>query len=293
MRIIESPGEMTAWSREMGRLGETIALVPTMGYFHDGHLALMERAGRLASKKVVSLFVNPKQFGPGEDLDRYPSDPARDTELARGKEVDVLFAPKASSMYGPEFSTSVQVGGVSERFCGASRPGHFDGVATVVAKLFNIVRPDFAVFGEKDWQQLAVIRRMSADLNLPVEIVAHPIIREGDGLAMSSRNTYLSQEERRQAICLYRSLQLARKLVREGERNPGRLLEEVRRFLDTIPAARVDYAAIVDGRNLSDISSIDRFSLLLLAVRIGSTRLIDNGLLLQGNHPGRRPGIHI
>jgi len=281
MRVIESPGEMTAWSREIGRQGHSVALVPTMGYFHAGHLALMERAGRLADKKVVSLFVNPKQFGPGEDLDRYPSDPARDIELARSKGVDVLFAPTASSMYEPEFSTSVHVAGVSEGYCGASRPGHFDGVATVVAKLFNIVQPGFAVFGEKDWQQLAVIRRMTADLNLPVEIVAHPTVREEDGLAMSSRNTYLSPEERRQATCLYRSLQLARQLVGEGERNPSRLVEEVRRFLATIPAASVDYVAIVDGRNLLDIPVVDRYSLLLLAVRIGSTRLIDNGSLLQ------------
>lgn len=281
MQVIDSPAEMTAWSREMGRKGFAVALVPTMGYLHAGHLALVERAAELADKKVLSLFVNPKQFGPGEDLERYPRDMDRDIELARSRHTDVLFAPSASQMYPPESYTTVHVEAISERFCGASRPGHFDGVATVVTKLFNIVRPDCAVFGEKDWQQLAVIRRMTADLNLPVEIVAHPTVREKDGLAMSSRNSYLTPSERQQATCLFRSIELARQLAAEGETDPRRIEEAVRGLLASVAGASTEYAAVVNGPDLADTPTIDSHSVLLLAVRIGSTRLIDNGRLLQ------------
>ena len=218
MKIIRSPQEMTAWSKEQAVAGKTIGFVPTMGFFHEGHLALMRRAGELADQVVVSLFVNPTQFGPKEDLAAYPRDFERDRELAAGVGVDVIFAPEAGDMYPPGASTTVIVGDeLTGQLCGASRPGHFAGVATVVTKLFNIVRPDLAVFGEKDFQQLAVIRRMTADLNLGVEIIGHPIVREQDGLAMSSRNAYLTPAQRPAALSLVQSLHRAREMAANGE----------------------------------------------------------------------------
>lgn len=277
MRVIESPADMQAWARKARQDGETIALVPTMGFFHAGHLALMRKAKQLASNTVVSLFVNPLQFGPSEDLAKYPRDFARDSRAAAEQGVDVLFAPSPELMYDADSSTIIHVEAITDKFCGASRPGHFDGVATVVAKLFNLAFPHFAVFGEKDWQQLAVIRRMVRDLNWPVEIVGHPIVREADGLAMSSRNTYLSEQQRKKAVCLYEALCLARRKAAEGIRDRLAIEQQVREFLDKVEGADVEYADIVQGEDLATPALIGDDAILLLAVRIGTTRLIDNG----------------
>ncbi|MCI5140931.1 MAG: pantoate--beta-alanine ligase [Candidatus Electrothrix sp. ATG1] len=282
MKIIRSPQEMTAWSKEQAVAGKTIGFVPTMGFFHEGHLALMRRAGELADQVVVSLFVNPTQFGPKEDLAAYPRDFERDKGLAASVGVDVIFAPEAEVMYPPGSGTTVTVGEeLTSQLCGASRPGHFAGVATVVTKLFNIVRPDLAVFGEKDFQQLAVIRRMTADLNLGVEIIGHPIIREQDGLAMSSRNTYLHEEERESALSLSRALAMARKMAADGERDTERLTAALREFSLSFPGTAIDYISFVDQLTLQPVEAVNEGTVLALAVKInGRVRLIDNGYVL-------------
>ncbi|MBU4261266.1 MAG: pantoate--beta-alanine ligase [Proteobacteria bacterium] len=279
MEIISSPGVMAAWADKVRLGGRTICLVPTMGFFHDGHHALMRRAGEIADEVVVSLFVNPMQFGVGEDLARYPRAFERDTELAAATGVAVLFAPTPEDVYPEGFRTTVSVSGLTETLCGLSRPGHFDGVTTVVAKLFHIVKPHLAVFGAKDFQQLAVIRKMVADLNWDVNIIAHPIVREKDGLAMSSRNTYLSAAEREKALCLSRSLQLARKRVAAGEKDAAGLRDEIQQYITSQGDVDVDYVAIVDAETLASCEAITDRSLLALAVKIGRTRLIDNTLL--------------
>jgi pantoate--beta-alanine ligase len=263
----------------------SIALAPTMGFFHEGHLSLMRRAKTLADRVVVSLFVNPIQFGPSEDLAKYPRDRDRDRDLAEDAGVDALFTPTARAMYGDGFQTRVVVSGLSQGLCGASRPGHFDGVATVVTKLFHIVSPDVAIFGEKDFQQLAVIRRMVADLDLNLRIVCHPIVREADGLAMSSRNTYLTKEERQAATCLYQSLTLAKTLA--GQSAPSeKTVKEIERavtdFIEQHPGFAVEYAAVIDRAGLAPAERIDENSLLALAVRVnGRVRLIDNAPILD------------
>ena len=274
---------MRAWSDRVRREGERIALVPTMGYFHEGHLALMRRAKELADKVVVSLFVNPIQFGPQEDLAAYPRDLNRDARLAEETGVDVLFVPQVEEMYPPGFQTFVEVTELSKPLCGAKRPGHFRGVATVVLKLFNIVRPHLAVFGLKDYQQYLVIKRLVKDLNLEVEIVGHPIVREEDGLAMSSRNTYLSPEERRSATCLYKALLLARERIREGVRETPKLVEELSRFILSHPHTKIDYISFVDPEDLSPVEEISKPTLLALAVFVGRARLIDNMILEPNN----------
>jgi pantoate--beta-alanine ligase len=282
MRIIRKPEEMTAWSKERAMAGKTVGFVPTMGFFHEGHLSLMRRAGDLAEQVVVSLFVNPTQFGPKEDLSAYPKDFERDRELAAGAGVDVVFAPEAEDMYPAGFSTAVNVSDdLTGQLCGASRPGHFAGVATVVSKLFNIVRPDLAVFGEKDFQQLAVIRRMTADLNLGGEIVGHPTIRESGGLAMSSRNTYLGEAQRESALSLCRALALAREMVADGERDAERLTAALREFILSCPETTIDYISFVDQASLRAVAEVDEATVLVLAVKIGGrVRLIDNGYVL-------------
>jgi len=279
MEIVCSPAAMAAWADTVRAEGGTISLVPTMGFFHDGHLALMRKACDIADQVVVSLFVNPIQFGPNEDLARYPRAFERDAELAAATGVAVLFAPTAEEVYPAGFRTKVSVSGLTETLCGVSRPGHFDGVTTVVAKLFHMVKPHLAVFGAKDFQQLAVIRKMVADLNWDVNIIAHPIVREKDGLAMSSRNTYLSGEERTKALCLSRALQLARERVAAGERDAARLREEILQYIIAYGDVTIDYVAIVDAETLVSCDTITAGSLLALAVRIGRTRLIDNTLL--------------
>ena len=280
MRVIDSPEAMQVWADKTRHEGETIALVPTMGFFHAGHQALIQKAKLLAGKTVVSLFVNPLQFGVGEDLERYPRNFTNDSRIATEQEVDVLFAPAPEQMYFPDSATRIHVSALTEKFCGASRPGHFDGVTTVVGKLFNLVLPHFAVFGEKDWQQLAVIRRMVRDLNWPVTIVSHPTVREKDGLAMSSRNSYLSEPQRKKAVYLYKALCLARRKVKDGIRERQAIEQEVGALLGSVEGAEVEYAAIVNGEDFTAPDRIDADSVLLLAVRFGATRLIDNGRLL-------------
>jgi len=265
-----------SWRRQ----GLSVALVPTMGFFHDGHLSLMRHARTLADRVVVSLFVNPIQFGPKEDLASYPRDLERDSALATEVGVDALFTPTAAEMYAPNFATRVVVSGLDQGLCGASRPGHFDGVATVVTKLFHIIAPDVAVFGEKDWQQLAVIRRLVADLNFDLDIVGHPTIREADGLAMSSRNTYLTQDERQAAVCLSRSLALAKDLAGHQETAVAAIEKAVTDFIEQNPGFAVEYATVVDASSLRPAAKLDQNCLLALAVRVnGRVRLIDNAPL--------------
>lgn len=283
MKIIRQPQRMTAWSKEQAVAGGIIGFVPTMGFFHEGHLALMRRAGESADLVAVSLFVNPTQFGPHEDLSAYPRDFEQDCTLAKNVGVDVIFAPEAEDMYPAGFNSTVTVGEeLTGQLCGASRPGHFAGVATVVSKLFNIVRPDLAVFGEKDFQQLAVIRKMTADLNLGVEIIGHPIVREKDGLAMSSRNTYLQEEERKSALSLSRSLAMARKMAAKGERDAQLLTVAVKQFILSFSGTAVDYISFVDQFTLEPVEQVDENTVLALAVQInGKVRLIDNGFIFK------------
>jgi len=279
MEVIRSIGEMKAVSRQMRQAGSTISLVPTMGFFHEGHLQLMRFGRQHGDQVVVSLFVNPIQFAPNEDLQRYPRDFDRDADLAEQERVDVLFVPDESDMFRAGFQTRVKVDRLSAPLCGRQRPGHFDGVTTVVAKLFNIVRPHCAIFGEKDFQQLAVIRRMVGDLNFDVSILGHAIVREPDGLAMSSRNSYLSADERQSALCLYKSLQLAQHMVSAGEVDVDPLLGEILGHMQSYPGVTVDYVAVVDQNTLEEKKIVDSAALMVMAVRIGSTRLIDNGRL--------------
>lgn len=279
LSIIESPEQMQQFSLAARQRGERIALVPTMGYLHEGHASLMQEGRRRADLLVASIFVNPTQFGVGEDFEKYPRDMARDSALAAAAGVDVIFAPAAGAMYPRNYQTYVDVGALTEPLCGASRPGHFRGVTTVVCKLFNIVQPDIALFGRKDYQQLAVIRQMTADLNLPVEIVGMPIVRESDGLAMSSRNVYLSPTERSSALCLQRALKAGRAAFASGEHSVSALENLIKEVLNQEKGVIIDYAEIRDGLTLerSDFASGD--SLAAVAVRIGKTRLIDNCLL--------------
>jgi pantoate--beta-alanine ligase len=276
MQIIHPLADMTHWSNEVIASGKTLALVPTMGYFHAGHLSLMRLAGKLADHVIVSLFVNSLQFGPSEDLSRYPRDLQRDARMAENEKVDILFVPIHEEMYSSEFKTHVRVDGITDTLCGKQRPGHFEGVVTVVAKLFNIIKPHYAVFGRKDFQQLSVIRKMVKDLNWDIEIVAHPIVREDDGLAMSSRNTYLSSEERSKALCLYKAIKHAKTRFADGLRDADQLKSEIRDIISVNSGVSIDYVAVVDKDTLSDKEVIDLQSVLALAIRIGGTRLIDN-----------------
>lgn len=281
MEIVSSPQEMQALAMQWRAQGLKTALVPTMGYFHQGHLSLMEYGRTSADKLVVSLFVNPAQFGPSEDLASYPRDLDRDAALAQQVGGDVLYTPGVEDMYPPGYQTYVEVGGLSKGLCGASRPGHFRGVATIVLKLFNQVQPHAAIFGEKDYQQLVVIRRMTRDLNLPIDIVGRPIYREPDGLAMSSRNTYLSPEERNSALCLFRAIRAARELVASGARSRESILEAVRQIIRSTPLTDIDYTALVHPETLEGVDAIPGEARLALAVRVGKTRLIDNTLLSE------------
>ncbi|OGQ95400.1 MAG: pantoate--beta-alanine ligase [Deltaproteobacteria bacterium RIFOXYD12_FULL_57_12] len=282
MEIIRSTVEMANWVDRLLVGGRTIGLVPTMGYFHAGHLSLMRLAAQEADQVVVSLFVNPIQFGPQEDLGRYPHDFERDARLAAEESVAVLFAPTVAEMYPAGFQSRLKIGALAEPLCGRQRPGHFEGVATVVAKLFNLVRPSVAVFGEKDFQQLAIIRQIVRDLNWRVRIVGHPIVREADGLAMSSRNVYLSPEERESALCLHEALELARKRVRDGCSAVRQLKDEIEQSIAGHGGVDVEYINFVDQYNLTDKSSVDRETVLAMAIRVGRTRLIDNGRLFEG-----------
>lgn len=267
------------------RGGKTIGLVPTMGALHAGHLSLVDEARKRSDRVVVSVFVNPTQFGPGEDYERYPRDLDRDVELASERGADLVFAPSVEEMYTRVPHTRVTMDVVTERYEGAARPGHFDGVLTVVTKLFHIVRPDLAVFGQKDAQQAAAVTRMTGDLDFPVEIVVSPTVREPDGLAVSSRNAYLEGEERRRAAVLYRALAATRDRVEEGEFRADRLRTVLQDGLASEPAVRVEYAAIVDPDTFQPVDRVESVALAIVAARVGTTRLIDNVLLERRDRP--------
>lgn len=262
--------------KEWKKQGLTVGLVPTMGYLHEGHKSLIDRAVRENDRVVVSVFVNPIQFGPTEDLESYPRDIERDTALCSDAGASLVFNPTKEEMYFDDFCTSVNMTGLTENLCGKSRPIHFSGVCTVVSKLFNIVTPDRAYFGEKDAQQLAVIKRMVRDLSMDIEIVGCPIIREEDGLAKSSRNTYLSAEERQAALILSKSLKLGKEAVEAGERNSAKVIDIIKTNLETEKLADVEYVQVVDNLSMKDVDVIDGTVLVAIAVRIGKTRLIDN-----------------
>lgn len=279
MEVISKIDEMQGYANGLRLQGKRIGFVPTMGYLHEGHLSLVRRAREISDVVVVSVFVNPTQFGPGEDYGEYPRDLERDKRLAQENGCDVLFVPTVEGMYPDGYSTYVEVGGVTAGLCGASRPGHFRGVTTVVTKLFNIVRPHVAIFGQKDAQQAVVIKRMVANLNQDVQIAVLPIVREPDGLAMSSRNTYLSPEEREDALVLYQALQRAEEMVASGERNGQKIVDGMRRMISSKKSARIDYVAIVDAQNLNPVETLSGKVLVALAVWIGRTRLIDNTIL--------------
>jgi pantoate--beta-alanine ligase len=270
---------MQDYSLAEKRKGLTVGLVPTMGYFHEGHLSLMRRARQECDRVVVSLFVNPLQFGPQEDFERYPRDLERDAALAEQVGVDVLFIPSTEAMYPPGYATHVEVVGLTEPLCGRSRPGHFRGVTTVVAKLFNIVQPDVSYFGQKDYQQALVISRMAEDLFWPLRVVVCPTVREPDGLAASSRNVYLGPEERRQAVCLFQALQAAQEAIARGERRAREVERIMRETISRYPLARIDYAEVRRARDLAEIETLEERVVLALAVWIGRTRLIDNALV--------------
>jgi len=290
MRTIDQVGAMQAWGRAMrGRDAARIALVPTMGALHAGHLSLVEIARRHADRVVASVFVNPTQFDRADDFARYPRDLERDGALLASAGVDVVFAPDAAEMYPPGAQTSVSVERLAEPLCGAHRPGHFRGVATVVLKLFHIVQPHVAVFGEKDYQQLALIRRMVRDLHVDIDVVGAPIVREDDGLAMSSRNRHLDPAERAAALCLVRALDAAEACVAAGERDTVALVEAANAVIALEPRARAEYVVAVDPDTLAPAAEVAGPVVLALAVWIGSTRLIDNRqLTVPAVHRERR-----
>jgi len=283
MEVIQAPLKMQQRAEGWRRKGKVIAFVPTMGYFHEGHLSLMREGRRKGDILVVSIFVNPTQFAPGEDFERYPRDMERDLKMAEGVGADVVFAPEREDMYPPGFQTFVEVQEVTQHLCGLFRPGHFRGVTTVVAKLFNIVKPHIALFGQKDYQQLVTIRRMVKDLNMDVEIVGMPTVREEDGLAASSRNIYLSPQERERALSLYRSLLWAQEAFSRGERSGRRLMEGVREILQREGIREIDYVKVCDLETLEDIEGeIEGGALVALAAKVGKARLIDNIILKEG-----------
>ena len=276
MQIVSNIREMCSISEGVRKAGKTIVLVPTMGYFHEGHLSLMREGRRRGDVLVISLFVNPTQFGEGEDYKIYPRDFSRDKSMVEGIGIDILFVPTVKEMYPEGYQTFVEVERVTRPMEGQFRPTHFRGVTTVVAKLFNIVKPHIAIFGEKDFQQLVVIRRMVEDLNMGVEIIGIPILREGDGLAMSSRNTYLTFEQRKAALSLNRSLKKASELFRSGERNPRRIIDAVREVIECAKGVTIEYVEIRDAKTMEEIEIIEDQAVIALAMKVGKVRLIDN-----------------
>ncbi|MDP2853213.1 MAG: pantoate--beta-alanine ligase [Smithellaceae bacterium] len=279
MRVIESIKEMQAHCESLRLSGKKISFVPTMGYFHEGHLSLMKEARKTADHVVVSIYVNPTQFGPKEDFSKYPRDFERDAQMAQSVGVDVIFFPANTEMYPNAYQSYVDVGQVTQNLCGMSRPGHFRGVTTVCCKLFNIVKPHSAIFGKKDFQQLAAIKRMVADLNLDLEIIGLPTFREPDGLAMSSRNFYLSQEERSSALTLIGALRLGQKLYAGGERNAAVMIKQAEKLINSAKFTAIDYIKICDAATLEDVNEITGEVVMALAVKVGKTRLIDNSVL--------------
>ncbi len=276
MQIVNKPEEVKAQVKAWRKEGLTVGLVPTMGFLHEGHKSLIDRAVAENDRVVVSVFVNPIQFGPTEDLESYPRDLEADARLCENAGASLIFAPQPADMYAPNFSTYVNTSGVSAELCGKSRPTHFRGVCTVVTKLFNIATPDRAYFGQKDAQQLAVIRRMVRDLNMNLEIVGCPIIRESDGLAKSSRNTYLSEEERKAALVLSRAVRAGKHMIEAGERDGDKIIEEMTKIIQAEPLAKIDYVEMVEWDTIEIRHVIDGPVLVAIAVYIGKTRLIDN-----------------
>ena len=266
-------------STRLLQTGKTIVFVPTMGWLHEGHLALMREGKKHGDTLVASIFVNPSQFGPSEDFQSYPRDMDRDARLADSVGVDIIFSPEAEAMYDEAYQTYVDLEMLPRHLCGPLRPGHFRGVATIVAKLFNIVRPQVAVFGEKDFQQLVIIRRMVDDLNFDIKVIGVPTVRESDGLAMSSRNTYLSEDERLSALSLFQCLKGAQETVSEGNKDARELIEQALKFISSHPHTQTDYVALCDPETLEHVDRVERPTLMALAVRVGKTRLIDNAIL--------------
>ena len=267
---------MASFSKTAHLKGKTIGFIPTMGYFHEGHLSLARQARINCDIVVMSIYVNPTQFGPKEDLKKYPRNLKRDKKLAEGAGVDVIFSPTNKAMYPDGYLTYVNAGKIANVLCGASRPGHFKGVTTIVSKLFNIIAPDIAYFGQKDAQQAIVIKKMVRDLNFPVKIKVMPIVREKSGLALSSRNSYLNPKEREDARVLYQSLKTAKKLVKSGQKDAKIVKSKIKSLLLSKPAAKIDYIAVVDAENLHPVKKVKKNTLIALAITIGKTRLIDN-----------------
>jgi pantoate--beta-alanine ligase len=276
MKVISTIKEMQTYSESLRLLGKKIAFVPTMGYFHEGHLALMREAKKMADCVVVSIYVNPTQFGPKEDLSKYPRDFDRDLKMAESVNVDVIFYPPDNEMYPDNYQTYVNVEKVTQNLCGISRPGHFRGVTTICLKLFNIVKPHFAIFGKKDFQQYTAIKRMVADLNLDLLIIGLPTVREEEGLAMSSRNVYLKGNERSSALTLVGGLKLAQKLYDAGERKAAVIMGKVENNIKRADSTNIDYIKICDTATLDDVDEIKSQAVIALAVKVGATRLIDN-----------------
>lgn len=279
MQVVKTIDEIRKMVKGWRKEGLSVGLVPTMGFLHEGHKSLILRAAAENDRVVVSDFVNPTQFGPGEDLESYPRDINRDAALCEEAGASVIFNPEPSEMYASDFSTYVNMENLSKGLCGKTRPIHFRGVCTVVSKLFNIVAPDRAYFGQKDAQQLAIIRRMVRDLNFDIEIVGCPIIREADGLAKSSRNTYLNAEERQAALCLSRAVRLGEKMAAEGEKDADRIVSEMISLIKAEPLAKIDYVEAVNGITIEPVKKIEGTVLVAMAVYIGKTRLIDNFII--------------
>ena len=277
MQVIKSIEKMAAFSKKAIAQNKVLGFVPTMGYLHEGHLSLVKKAKKECDLVIISIFVNPAQFGPKEDLAAYPRDFRRDLKLLGPLKPDVVFKPDPSAVYPGDYHTYVQIeGGLTKKLCGSFRPAHFKGVTTIVAKLFNIVRPDKAYFGQKDAQQCVVIKKMVKDLNFPVEVIALPTVREKDGLALSSRNTYLTPEERKKAPVLYKTLRLAEKMILTGERNCAKVEQAMKKNLALVKGLEIQYAVVVDAGSLERKKIVSGNVLLALAVKLGATRLIDN-----------------
>ena len=279
MEIIETVSEMQHRSDDLRSSGDHIAFVPTMGFLHDGHLELMRQGKQRADKLIISIFVNPTQFGPSEDFDAYPRDMEGDLAKAEEVGVDIAFLPSIEEIYPAGCQTTVTVANITQHLCGLSRPGHFDGVATIVTKLFNIVKPHMAIFGQKDYQQVTVIRRMVIDLNMDIKIISVPTVREADGLAMSSRNSYITSEERKSALCLKKSLDLAERMIKQGEKRAQIIKEAIEELNLKHPYTKIDYIHLCNISSLEDLETIDSEVLVALAIKVGKTRLIDNGII--------------
>lgn len=276
MKVVKTINEVREQVKEWRKNGESVALVPTMGYLHRGHASLIKKAKSENSRVVVSIFVNPIQFGENEDLDKYPRDLNHDSEVCREYGADLIFNPEPEEMYGKNFQSFVEVNQITTGLCGAKRPGHFRGVTTVVSKLFNIVKPDKAYFGEKDAQQLAVIKKMVCDLNFDIKVIGCPIIREEDGLALSSRNVYLNAEERKAALILNKALKACKASMESGIDNVEKLKNAMKTLIESEKLAKIDYIEIVDSKTLENVETVEEEVLVAIAVYIGKTRLIDN-----------------